>query len=345
MPWTKMPLAIDEVFETIPDGMHALTYSEALNEAQAQALELFPEAFLIGEGIDDVSGVFRSTLGLARRFPGRVFDSPISENAVTGICGGAAAGGMRPILIHMRVDFALMSMDQIVNHIAKWRFLSGGQVSIPLVIRAIIGRGWGSAAQHSQGLHGLFMQVPGLKIIMPSTPYDAKGLLLQAVADANPVLCIEHRWLYNHKGLVSVAPEAVPFGHAIVRTTGTDITIVAVSYMVYVACKAAKRLEAEGIHATVVDVRTLCPLDMEAVFASLERTRHLIVADVAPLNGGLCAEILARVAETMPDVLASPARRIGFPFMPTPASPVLEEWYYPDEDSIYNAAKEVLHCQ
>jgi pyruvate dehydrogenase E1 component beta subunit len=340
MPWTKIPLD-NETLGDCPPGAHVATYAEALREAQAQLLEASPDVFLIGEGIDDVGGVFGSTLGLHTRFPGRVLDSPISENAVTGACAGAAMSGMRPILIHMRGDFLLMSMDQIVNHAAKWRYLENGQVSVPLVIRSMIGRGWGSGAQHSQGLHGLFMHIPGLKIAVPATPYDAKGLLMQASADGNPVLFFEHRWLYALKGHVPDVPYTIPFGTGVIRRKGTDATVVAVLQMVKEACLAAEALSRQGIELEVIDPRTLCPLDMESILCSVEKTGRLLVADNAHGVCGLGAEIIARVAEHGIKFKAPPAR-INFPFVPTPASPALEDAYYPSARHIEQAAKVML---
>lgn len=342
MPWSKLSLSSDE-----PDanaghaGTHVLTYAEALQEAHYQLLASCPDVFLMGEGINDVNGVFGSTKGLATSFPGRVFDCPISENALTGICAGAAATGLRPIFIHMRSDFLLMSMDQIVNHAAKWHYMTNGQIRIPLVIRSITGQGWGSAAQHSQGLHGLFMHIPGLKIAVPATPYDAKGLLMQASRDGNPVLFFEHRLLYNKKGHVPKDAVYIPFGQAVIRNAGTDITVVAVSNMLYEAMNAAEYVEKKGISVEIIDPRTLHPLDMETIRASVAKTKRLLVADCACTVGGFSAEILARIAESGIQ-LKSPPVRIGFPFVPTPASPVLEAAFYPNAQTIEKTIKSMI---
>lgn len=341
MPWTKIPLYNEDLGDC-PPGSHVATYVEALREAQAQLLEASSDVFLIGEGINDTGGVFGSTLGLHECFPGRVLDSPISENAVTGACAGAAMSGMRPILIHMRSDFLFMSMDQIVNHVAKWRYMSNGRVSVPLVIRSIIGRGWGSAAQHSQGLHGLFMHIPGLKIAVPATPHDAKGLLMQASADGNPVLFFEHRWLYASKGYVPDDPYTVSFGSGVIRRQGTDVTIVAVLQMVKEACLAAEALSREGTEAEVIDPRTLYPLDMDLILRSVEKTGRLLVADNAHGICGLGSEIIAKVAEHGLRLKAPPAR-INFPFVPTPASPALEEAYYPSAQHIEQKVRDMIN--
>jgi len=340
MPWSKIPLH-DEELGASPPGAHVATYAEALLEAQTQLLEACPEVFLIGQGLDDPGGVFGSTLGLAARFPGRVLDSPISENAVTGACAGAAMSGLRPILIHMRGDFLFMSMDQLVNHVAKWRYMGNGQTSVPLVVRSVIGRGWGSGAQHSQAPHGLFMHVPGLKIAVPATPYDAKGLLLRASADGNPVLFFEHRWLYAAKGHVPDAPYALPFGSGVVRREGTDATVIAVLQMVKEACLAAESLSREGLEIEVIDPRTLCPLDMELIWRSVKKTGRLLVADNAHGVCGLGAEIIARVAEHGVGLKAPPAR-VNFPFVPAPASPVLEDAYYPSARHIEQVVRNMV---
>ncbi|MBF0481345.1 MAG: alpha-ketoacid dehydrogenase subunit beta [Desulfovibrionaceae bacterium] len=344
MPWTKVFLAKEDLACFGPgEGLRGLTFVQALLEAQTQILENDPSAFVIGEGVNDSGGVFGSTLGLADRFgPKRVMDMPIAENGLTGIAAGAAAAGMRPIFVHMRMDFLPMCMDQIVNHAAKWHYMSGGALTVPLVIRSIIGRGWGSAAQHSQGLHSLFLSVPGLKIIAPSTPYDAKGLLMEAAADNNPVLVVEHRWLYGSVGYVPEAPYREPFGKALVRRPGRDCTVVAISQMVYEAMRAAADLEAQGVSVEVVDPRSLKPLDTETILASVRRTGRLVVADVACPMGGAASEIMAAVLETDPGLLAAPAVRVSFPEAPTPCSPVLEEAYYPGARHIAGAVKKTL---
>lgn len=341
MPWTQLPI-YDALTQQPPAGMRVLSYAEALNEAQLHALQATDNVFLMGEGIDDVGGVFGSTKGLKQAFPDRVHDCPIAENALTGACAGAAMAGMRPVFIHMRSDFMLMSMDQIVNHAAKWRFMSGGQVRVPLVIRSIIGRGWGSAAQHSQGLHGLFMQIPGLKIVVPATPYDAKGLLLQAIEDDNPVLFFEHRWLYTRQGFVPFEPYTIPFGKANILRSGSDVTIVAVSQMLYEACLVADQLAKEGIQVEVIDPRTLYPLDTDTIMESVAKTGHLLIADIAHCVGGFGAEVLAKIAESDPGLLKKPATRLGFPFFPTPASPALEKMYYSDGTEMEAIIKKML---
>ena len=344
MPWTKVFLSEADLnqFEA-GEGLRSLSYVNALNEAQLQLLESDPRVFLIGEGVDDPGGIFASTLGLKDRFgTERVMDMPIAENGMTGVAIGAAAAGMRPIFVHMRMDFLPMCMDQIVNHAAKWHYMSGGQVHVPLVIRSIIGRGWGSAAQHSQALHGLFMHVPGLKIAIPATPYDAKGLLIAAVEDGNPVLFVEHRWLYDSMGYVPEEKYTVPFGKGLVRKEGNDVTVVALSQMVFEAVKAAKELESEGVSTEVIDPRTLRPLDIELILESLKKTGRLIIADVACKTGGSGSEIAARIVENAPGLLKAPLKRVNFPDTPTPCSPVLEDAYYPNAATIKDAIRSTL---
>ncbi|MDP3182530.1 MAG: alpha-ketoacid dehydrogenase subunit beta [Desulfobaccales bacterium] len=344
MPWTKVFLSEDDLQQfKAAENLRSLSYVEALREAQEQLLESDPRVFILGEGVDDPGGIFGSTLGLVEKFgPGRVIDIPIAENGLTGVAVGAAAAGMRPIFVHMRMDFLPMCMDQIVNHAAKWYYMSGGRVPIPLVIRSIIGRGWGSAAQHSQALHALFMHIPGLKIAMPSTPYDAKGLLIAAVEDGNPVMFIEHRWIYNSVGYVPEEKYTVPFGQGVVRKEGREVTVVALSQMVYEAAKAARELEAEGISVEVIDPRTLNPLDDELICNSVKKTGRLVIADVACKTGGVGGEIACRVVEKAPGWLKAPVKRINFADTPTPSSPVLEEAYYPTSLTIKETIKELL---
>ena len=345
MPWTKVHLDSAEVEKTLAEqGLRTLSLRDAIHEALCQAMEADPRVFVLGQGVDDPGGVFGTTLGLRERFgPERVLDTPIAENGLTGVAVGAAAAGMRPVFVHMRMDFLPMCMDQIVNHAAKWHYMTGGRVTVPLTIRSIIGRGWGSAAQHSQALHAMFMHVPGLKVIIPSTPYDAKGLLLSAIDDNSPVLTVEHRWTFDAKGYVPEEPYRVRMGEALVRRPGADVTIVALSHMVYEAMKAAMLLEKEGVDAEVVDPRTLNPLDTDTIVASVRKTGRLVIADVGCRTGGCGAEIACRVGEAGAGLLKAPVRRVAFADSPTPCSPVLEQAYYPDAGDIADAVREVLH--
>ncbi|MBI5239220.1 MAG: alpha-ketoacid dehydrogenase subunit beta [Elusimicrobia bacterium] len=345
MPWTKVL-----VEKSAPDfddpagrGTRQLSYGEAIREALDQALARDPRVYVMGQGVDDPSGTFGSTLDLHRKHGRRrVFDTPLSENALTGMAVGSALAGMRPVYVHNRPDFLLMAMDQIANHAAKWSYMFGGRSHVPLVIRTVTGRGWGSAAQHSQALQGLFLHVPGLKIAMPATAYDAKGLLLCAIADGNPVLFLEHRWLYKHQSHVPEEPYRIPFGKALVRRAGGHVTIVAVSQMVIAALAAADELSRAGISAEVIDPRTLCPLDTAAILGSLRKTGRLVVCDTGWKTGGVTAELAALAAEKGFAFLKRPVRRVACPDVPTPAGCTLEEAFYPGPADIVAAVKEVM---
>ena len=250
--------------------------------------------------------------------------------------------GMRPVLVHMRNDFMYLAMDQMANHAAFWRYMFGGKVNVPLTIRAIIGRGWGSAAQHSQSLQALFTHVPGLKVVMPSTPYDAKGLLLASIDDEDPVLVIEHRWLFEFKNPVPEDRYQIPIGKGIVRKWGSDVTVVAISYMGYEAVRAAEDLSDEGIDVEIVDPRSLTPLDEDTIFTSVKKTGRLVIADYGWKSCGVSAEIAARVAEGVFGDLVAPIVRVTLPDVPIPASPALEKVFYPGKDQIISAVRRVL---
>lgn len=323
--------------------MRQLKYREAIDEATRQAMAADPSIFVFGVGVDDAKGIFGTTRGAYEAFgPSRVFDTPLSEAALTGIGIGAALSELRPLLVHARNDFLLLTMDQIVNNAAKWRYMSGGTLRVPLTIRAIIGRGWGQAAQHSQSLQSLFAHVPGLRVIMPATPHDAKGLLLSALRSDGPVICLEHRWLYDRTGPVPEVPYTVPLGQAAVLRAGADVTIVAVSLMVWEALEAATGLAADGIDVEVVDLRTVSPLDTDTVLASVVKTGRLVVADTSWRSFGVGAEIVARVAEAIPLSLRSPVVRVGLPDAPTPASSALERAFYPGAAEVAAAARRVV---
>ncbi len=343
MPWTKTKPAAPEEFADNTGEERRLNYSEAIFEATSELLESDPNVFVIGEGIDDSGGVFGTTKGLAERFgPQRVYDTPLAENAMTGIAIGAAIAGMRPILVHMRMDFTPLSMDQIINHAAKWHYMFGGKARVPLTIRGIIGRGWGSGAQHSQSLHPLFAHIPGLKVVMPATPYDAKGLLRSAVLDDNPVIVIEHRRLFDNAGHVPDGPYTVEIGKAVIRRAGTDVTIAALSHMNVEALTAAETLERDGISCEVIDLRSVKPLDSALVASSVRKTGRLIVAEPGWRDFAAGAEIIARVAEEAIDAFKAAPIRITLPECPTPAGPSLEEAFYPGSVEIIAAAKRLL---
>lgn len=346
MPWTTVQVEKQGSFfmKSESETGRVISYKDALFEATDQALARDPKVFIMGEGVDDPAGIFGTTKGLQEKYgTDRVFDTPIAENSLTGFATGAAMAGLRPILIHSRMDFLILSLDQLVNHACKWSYMFNGQVKIPLVIRTISARGWGSGAQHSQCIQGMLMSVPGLKIAVPATPYDAKGLLISSIIDNSPVLFVEHRWLYKTMGDVPESLYSIPFGKGVVRRAGTDVTIVGVSYMQVEALKAAERLETEDhISAEVIDLRTIKPMDETTLFESLAKTGRLIIADTGNKTGGVASEIAAVVAEKALFLLKKPIIRVCCPDIPTPASDVLEKAYYPDAETIRQQAIKLL---
>ncbi|MDD2367012.1 MAG: transketolase C-terminal domain-containing protein [Desulfuromonadaceae bacterium] len=346
MPWTEIQAASGNTAKKTAGqvgGVRDLSYRDAIREALDQALSQDPGVFLIGEGIDDYGGVFGSIIGLAQTYgSSRVMDMPLAENGLTGICAGAAMTGMRPVLIHMRVDFLPMSMDQIINHVAKWSYMTGGAVKVPLTIRAIIGRGWGSAAQHSQSLQALFAHIPGLNVVMPATPYDAKGMLLAAIAGTTPTLVLEHRWLYDQVCAVPEEPYLIEAGSGVIRRSGSDVTMVGISYMVGELMLAAEELEQSGISAEVIDLRSVSPIDEQIIVDSVRKTGRLLVADTGWKRCGISAEVAAIASERAFDALRAPVCRICTADCPTPASPVLEQAFYPNVAGIVAAVREMM---
>lgn len=345
MPWTKIFIekrAPD--FDEHPGrDTRKLTVPEAVRETLDQALARDKRVFIMGQGVDDPSGMFGMTLGLQERYgKERVFDTPLSENALTGIGVGSALTGMRPVYFHNRPDFLLLAMDQIVNHASKYSYMFAGKVKVPLVIVAVIGRGWGSGAQHSQSIYGLFMHIPGLRLVMPSTAHDAKGLLVSSIADGNPVIFIEHRWLFKHKSYVPEKLYAIPFGKGVIRRKGKDVTIVGISYMAIEALKAAEILRKEGCDAEVIDPRTLRPLDEEIILESVRKTGRLVIADTDWKTCGAASEIASMVAQKGSRYLKSDIRIVAWPDLPVPSSYVLEEAFYPDETDIVKSVRELI---
>ena len=320
-----------------------LRYREAIDEATRQAMAKDERVFVMGVGVDDAKGIFGTTRGATVEFgPRRVLETPLSEAALTGIAIGAALRGLHPLLVHARNDFLMLTMDQLVNNAAKWRYMSGGALRVPLTIRAVIGRGWGQAAQHSQSLQALLAHVPGLQVIMPATPADAKGLLLTALTTEAPVICLEHRWLYDKTGPVPEEPYYVPLGHGAVVREGSEVTVAALSHMVWEAQEAADALAAEGIGVEVVDLRAVRPLDSELVAASARKTGRLVIADTGWRSFGVSAELAARVGEACFGELRAPIRRVALPEVPTPCSPALERVFYPGPADIADAVRATL---
>jgi pyruvate dehydrogenase E1 component beta subunit len=323
--------------------MRKLSYSLAINEALHQMMERDISVFLIGQGVKSPWYVGNTARGLLEKFgPERVIDTPVSENAITGAAVGAALVGMRPVVVHPRVDFMMYAMDPIINEAANWHYMFGGNSSVPVVIWGILNRGGEQAAQHSQSLHGLFAHVPGLKVVMPSTPYDAKGLMIAAIQDNNPVIYMDDRWLYPVEDEVPEEIYTVSIGKGIVRKEGKDVTLAAISYVVTESMKASSELQRAGVDAEVIDLRTAKPLDETLLFESVKKTGRLVVVDGGWRTCGMAAEVSARVSENIFEYLKAPISRITLPDVPAPASCVLEKEYYPDSKTIVNAVKVVL---
>jgi pyruvate dehydrogenase E1 component beta subunit len=324
-------------------SLREISYAEAIREAYAVALQRYPSVYLIGLGVPDPKGFFGTTTKLAEQFGSdRVMDMPCSENALTGIVLGSSLNGMRPVLNHQRLDFALLSLDQICTQAAKWHYMFGGIMHAPMVVRMILGRGWGQGPQHSQSLHSWFAHIPGLKVAMPATAHDAKGMMIAAIEDENPVVFIDHRWLHHVKGHVPEGHYTVPLGPARIAREGRDVTIVAFSYMVLEALEAAAKLATMGVEAEVLDYRCLRPLDAETLLGSIRKTKHLVVADAAWSTAGMSAEILALVAERAHGTLTAAPRRVCLPDCPTPTTPALADHYYPRSGHIVAAVRDMM---
>jgi pyruvate dehydrogenase E1 component beta subunit len=319
-----------------------LQYSLAINEAFHQMMDLDPSVFLIGQGVKSPWYVGNTAQGLLERFgEDRVIDTPVSENAITGVAVGAAIAGMKPIVVHPRMDFMFFAMDPIINQAANWHYMNGGKSTVPAVFWGIINRGGEQAAQHSQAIHGLFANIPGLKVVMPATAYDAKGLMIAAIQDPNPVVFVDDRLLYRIEDPVPREVYEVEIGKGVIRKEGKDVTIVAISMMVHEAMKAAEKLVSEGVDAEVIDLRTVKPLDREMILNSVQKTGRVVVADVGWKSFGVSAEIAALVAERAFEALKSPVLRVTLPDCPAPASKNLEEVYFPKAESILKAVRKL----
>jgi len=315
-----------------------LSWPQAVCEATDQAMAADPSVLLFGLGVDDHKAILGTTQDLARKYgPSRVFDTPLSEDAMTGVAIGLALAGMRPIHVHIRMDFLMLAMNQLVNMAAKTSYIYGGQEHVPLVVRAIIGKSWGQGAQHSQALHSFFMHVPGIKVVAPATPYDAKGCLTAAIRDDNPVLFVEHRLLYFLKCPVPQESYSVPPGKARIVAAGKDVTLVGISHMQLECFRARIYLEEMGVSAELIDPIWLSPLDMDTIVDSVRRTRRLCVVDNGWLTCGASAEIVARVCETLQGERIQ-VKRLGFAPVPCPPTPPLENLFYPDARRIASAA-------
>ena len=321
--------------------MKETRYIRAITEALSEEMARDENVFIIGEDVGGPGGAFSATKDLLEKFgEGRVKDTPISESAIVGLAIGAATQGLRPVAEIMFMDFLPVCMDQIVNQMAKMRYMFGGVYKLPLVLRAPCGGGLNAGPQHSQCLESWFAHVPGLKVVMPATPYDVKGLLKASIRDDNPVLFIENKALYASKGEIPEEEYLVPIGRADVKRVGKDVTVVATSRMVHQALEAAKGLSNEGIDVEVIDLRTISPLDKDTIFASVGKTSKLVIAHEAVKAFGIGAEIAAMVCEEMIDCLDAPILRVGAPFVPVPFN--LEKFYLPNSEDVAKAVKKVM---
>lgn len=323
--------------------MAQMTYRQALNQAMREEMQRDPDVYLIGEDVGEYEGAYKVSEGLLQEFgPKRVIDTPISEEAIAGAGIGSAMVGLRPIVEMMTINFALLAMDQIVNHAAKLRYMSGGQLKIPLVLRAPQGAGMQLGAQHSQNLESWFLHVPGLKVVAPSTPYDAKGLLKSSIRDDNPVIFFEHELLYGVKGEVPEEDYSVPLGVAEVRRAGSDVTIVSYLRMVNIALGAAKALESQGVEAEVIDLRTLKPMDLDTLVGSLKKTHRLVVVEEDYKTCGTGSEIVASLQKEAFDYLDAPMERVATAEVPMPYAKNLERAALPSEQSVIDAVYRTL---
>ncbi len=321
-------------------GAREMTLGKAINEALAEELRRDPRVFIMGEDVAEAGTPFKVLSGLVEEFgTARIIDSPISEAGITGLGVGGAMTGMRPIIDLMFGDFIALAMDQIVNQAAKIHYMSGGKLRVPLVVRTTLGATRRTAAQHSQSLHAWVSHVPGLKVVLPSTPYDAKGLLKTAIRDDNPVVFFEDKMMYQLKGPVPEGDYTIPFGVADIKRAGTDVTLVATSSMVQIALAAAEILEKLDISAEIVDPRTMFPLDKETMIASAKKTSRAIVIDEGYERYGVTAELAAVIAEGAFYYLDAPVKRLGAMDVPVPFSPVLEDLTVPTAASVVEVAK------
>jgi pyruvate/2-oxoglutarate/acetoin dehydrogenase E1 component len=322
--------------------MRSLNFALAINEALSQSMAADDSVFLIGQGLKSPWYVGQTCTGLLETFGAhRVIDTPVSENAITGAAVGASISGMKGIAVHPRVDFMLYALDPIINEAANWSYMNGGRCSVPVVIWGVINRGGEQGAQHSQSIHATFAHIPGLKVVMPANPYDAKGLMIAAIRDPDPVIFLDDRWLYGVEEHVPQELYEVEIGKAAVRTTGDDITVVASSFLAYEALQAANLLAAET-SVEVIDLRTIKPLDVQCILASVKKTGRLLVVDGGWKSFGISAEVASTVAEKAFSELKCPVKRLALPDIPAPASQYLEKGYYIRREHIKNAILELL---
>lgn len=327
--------------------MRELTYCEAINEAIDQEMARDDSIIIFGIGVPDHKKIFGSTANLLEKYgSSRCFDTPLAEESMTGFALGAALQGLKPIHVHIRVDFLLLAMNQLVNMISSYNYTTGSHFSTPILIRAIIGRGWGQGSQHSKSLHSYFSHVPGLKVILPTTANDAKGMIISAIRDNSPVICLEHRWLYWAKDKVPEEPYETPIGTAKVLREGSDITIVGTSWMNIEALRAADLLwKHRSVKAEVIDVRSLYPLDTDSIARSVNKTGFCIIADNDWISYGAGGEIAASTYEKCFDSLKKPIGRVGFAHTPCPTVRCLENQFYPNAETIVRECESILDLE
>lgn len=320
-----------------------ITYAKAINEALEQVMTKDKNVIVMGLGVDDPGGVFGTTKNLVKKFPkNRIFDLPTSENAFTGFAIGLALGGKKPVITHQRVEFSMLSMEQIINQAAKWFYMSAGKASVPLVIRLIIGRGWGQGPQHSQSLEVLFAHIPGLKVVCPSTPFEAKGMLIQSIEDKNPVIFFEHRWLHITKGYVPKKYYKIPLGNSKLIKMGRDITIVSFSYMMIECLRIHKILKENNISSEIINIYSLNPLEMNKIYNSVKKTKKILVVDNGWKNYGIGAEIIASVNEKLGKIMKILCQRVGVLQAPIPSTRALSKYSYPNKDTIIQVIEKLI---
>lgn len=346
MPHNLAEKLVDNTSGDASENKRLIRYVDAIAEACAQEMERDPKVLVFGLDVDDHKSIQGSTAGLVEKFgPDRCFGTPLSEDGMTGLAVGMAMAGYRPVHVHIRMDFMMLAMNQLVNMAAKSHYVYSGQVKVPLVVRTMVGRSWGQGAQHSQALHSMFMHVPGLKVVAPSNAHDAKGCLTAAIRDDSPVIFMEHRLLCNMTSFVSPDAYVTELGKARVMREGKDVTIVAISHMVIESLRASHYLEQAGIEAEIIDPVTLRPLDMDSIIASVKKTGRLLIVDNGWLTCGTTAEIMAQVVERLPDGLNGkpiPMARMGFADTPCPTTKPLENLFYPNGKGIAERAYSLI---
>jgi acetoin:2,6-dichlorophenolindophenol oxidoreductase subunit beta len=335
MIWHNIPTTRDKMARSI-------TYAEAICEALRQKLDQDKAVYLIGQGVPDASQTYGTTKNLEAQYPDRVFDCPISEGAVVGILLGSSLAGLKPVMVMARFEFLMLAIDQLVNQAAKWHFMFSGQAQAAITLRVIVGRGWGQGPQHSQSLHAWFAHVPGLKVVMPATPFEAKGLLISSIDDPNPVLFIEHRWLHHLHGNVPKAIYHLPFGGGTLMSSGKDVTLVSLSYATIDALKAVRLLEKEGISVDLLNIHTLNPFDDTIILESVKKTGKLLVCDYACDTGSFASEIVSRVCGKAFSDLKAPPLKVTLPDAPVATTRAIANFYYPTPQHIVNAVKSLL---